>query len=207
MARPLAKIFRTPWGWMGIAATAKGVSAVVLPKFSRRAVENVLVRRLGSRFDVRRSGRATENKSPSSIPEELRASSPEPVLREASRQALEFLAGSRRSFNFPVDLSGGSPFQRQVWRTVLRIPYGQVRPYRWVAVWVGGSRYARAVGLAIGANPVPLAVPCHRVVASARCSGKSNGRPGSLGGFTGGLRLKRKLLALEGSLSQLSEKR
>ncbi len=75
----------------------------------------------------------------------------------------------------------------------LRIPYGRVRSYHWIAAKVGGKKYARAVGNALGANPVPLIVPCHRVVA----------HDGSLGGFSCGLAVKRKLLDLEGTLKQL----
>lgn len=180
-----------------MAATPKGVRAVVLPKFSRRTVENVLVHRLGSTFDVRRSSRATENKKSSSFPEEPRTSNSELVLREAHRQVIEFLQGGRRNLDFPVDLSGGSPFQRRVWRASRRIPYGRVRSYKWIAAKVGGTKFARAVGHALGANPVPIVVPCHRVVA----------HDGSLGGFSGGLRIKRRLLELEGTLPLLCRKR
>ncbi|MGH9649222.1 MAG: methylated-DNA--[protein]-cysteine S-methyltransferase [Terriglobales bacterium] len=162
-------VFKTRWGWMGAAASARGVRAIVLPKASRRAVE-------------------------ASLQGESR-SSPRPAaaLREARAQLEGFLAGTRRELDFPVDLSGGTVFQRRVWRAILRIPYGRVRSYKWVAARVGGTQYARAVGLALGANPLPIIVPCHRVVA----------RDSSLGGFTGGLRTKRKLLQLEGTLAML----
>jgi methylated-DNA-[protein]-cysteine S-methyltransferase len=108
----------------------------------------------------------------------------------------EFLEGKRRSVDFPVDLSAGSPFQRRVWRITGRIPFGRVRSYRWVALRLGGARYARAVGRALGANPVPIAVPCHRILA----------QDGSLGGFSCGLRIKRRLLALEGVIKSKSRK-
>jgi O-6-methylguanine DNA methyltransferase len=81
-----------------------------------------------------------------------------------------------------------------VWRTALRIPYGRARSYHWIASKVGGRRYARAVGHALGANPLPLIVPCHRVVA----------HDASLGGFSGGLKTKRRLLELEGTLALLT---
>ncbi|MGH7235317.1 MAG: methylated-DNA--[protein]-cysteine S-methyltransferase, partial [Nitrospiraceae bacterium] len=167
-------VFKTRWGWMGAAASAQGVRAIVLPKASRRAVEAAL-----------QGESLSSNGRPS-----LR---PATVLREARAQLEGFLEGTRRELDFPVDLSGGTAFQRRVWRTILWIPYGRVRPYKWVAVRVGGRQYARAVGLALGANPVPIMVPCHRVVA----------RDASLGGFSGGLRTKRRLLQLEGTLSAL----
>lgn len=93
----------------------------------------------------------------------------------------------------PVDLSSGTGFQRRVWRSIERIPYSRVRSYQWVAARVGGKHYARAVGMALGANPVPLLIPCHRIVA----------QDGSLGGFSCGLNYKRLLLQLEGSLALL----
>jgi methylated-DNA-[protein]-cysteine S-methyltransferase len=104
-----------------------------------------------------------------------------------------YLAGKRHTLDFPIDLSAGTSFQRRVWQTALRIPYGRARSYQWIASKVGGKRYSRAVGNALGANPVPLIVPCHRVVA----------QDASLGGFSGGLAVKRKLLDLEGTLKQL----
>ncbi|MGH7258629.1 MAG: methylated-DNA--[protein]-cysteine S-methyltransferase, partial [Nitrospiraceae bacterium] len=115
------------------------------------------------------------------------------LWNEARTQLIEYLAGERRAFSLPVDMSGGTPFQRLVWRAILRIPHGRVRSYQWVAARVGGKQYARAVGMALGSNPVPIVVPCHRIIA----------HDGSLGGFAGGLPMKRRLLKLEGTLSQL----
>lgn len=170
-------IFKTPWGWMGLVASPRGVRAIVLPKASRRAVEEALPKKPASL-----DGSSTLDSSHRSS-----------VLHEAQAQLLAFIEGRRRELSFPVDLSNGSPFQRRVWRTITRIPYGRVRSYGWVAARVGGPHYARAVGHALGANPVPIVVPCHRVIA----------HDGSLGGFSGGISIKRKLLALEGSLAQL----
>src|SRR5215510_11905326 len=99
----------------------------------------------------------------------------------------------RRSFNLSLDLSRGTSFQQKVWQTLRDVSYGQLRSYQWVALRVGGSQYARAVGNAVGANPMPIVIPCHRIVA----------RDVSLGGFSGGLPAKRKLLTLEGSLAEL----
>lgn len=185
-------VFQTPWGWLGIAASAQGVCAIVLPKPSRQAAERALARCVGSTFDVRSSSRATTSKKVSSFPEP-RTPNLEPVLQDAQRQALAYLAGKRRTLDFPIDLSAGTSFQRRVWQTALRIPYGRARSYQWIASKVGGKKYSRAVGNALGANPVPLVVPCHRVVA----------HDASLGGFSGGLTVKRKLLDLEGTLAQL----
>ncbi|MGH7166050.1 MAG: methylated-DNA--[protein]-cysteine S-methyltransferase [Nitrospiraceae bacterium] len=169
--------FKTAWGWMAVAASQRGVQAIVLPKSSRKTAE-VAIRRAR----ISSNGRLTPYAS------RLTA-----ILEEARTQLVAFLEGKRRELDFPVDLSAGSAFQRRVWRAILPIPYGRVRSYKWVALRVGGTRYARAVGHAMGANPVPLVIPCHRVVA----------HDASLGGFTGGLRTKRRLLQLEGTLPLL----
>lgn len=171
-----ALIFETDWGWMGLSASPQGkISAVVLPQASRHRAERALT----GTDPVPASASVT--------------GAQQAVLARARAQLLEFLAGERRSLDLPADLSTGSPFQRQVWQAAMRIPYGRVRSYGWVAERVGGLGHARAVGLALGANPVPILVPCHRVVA----------HDGSLGGFSCGLRAKRQLLTLEGTLSQL----
>ncbi|MBM4134423.1 MAG: methylated-DNA--[protein]-cysteine S-methyltransferase [Nitrospira sp.] len=169
-----SRIFRTSWGWMGVAVSPHGVARIVLPQMSRARAERELIPE-----GVR--GQASSERNIRDI------------LDVARTQILEFLSGRRRELDCPLDLSQGTPFQRKVWRAALAIPYGRVRSYKWIAVRVGGTRYARAVGLALGANPVPILVPCHRVVA----------QDGSLGGFSCGLPAKRRLLTLEGTLSQL----
>lgn len=180
VTRHASLIFPTPWGWMGVSASQKGICAIVLPRPTRAAAERGLLQLTG-------------------VPTVLHVWSERHAakgLREAQAQLCEFIGGKRHRLTVPLDLSRGTPFQRRVWRASLRIPYGRVRSYKWVAGRVGGARYARAVGLALGANPVPLIVPCHRVIAA----------DGSLGGFSCGLPAKRRLLALEGTLAQLSRK-
>ncbi len=108
--------------------------------------------------------------------------------REAVVQIREYLEGKRDGFDLALDLRG-TPFQRAVWEALLRIPYGETRSYGDVARAVRRPKAVRAVGSANGANPVPLVVPCHRVVRSS----------GKLGGYGGGLLLKKRLLALERS--------
>ncbi len=86
----------------------------------------------------------------------------------------------------------GTPFQRKVWRAIQKIPYGETRSYQWIAKKIGRPKAVRAVGQACGKNPLPLLIPCHRVVGSR---GKIGGFTGA--GSTGGLKLKRRLLKLE----------
>lgn len=169
-----ALIFKSPWGWAGLAASSHGIASVVLPQPSRAQVERALSSAGGGTAGPLTAGQRA-------------------LLRQARTQLLEFLAGDRRRLDLQADLSTGSPFQRRVWKAASRIPYGRVRSYRWVAEKVGRASHARAVGLALGANPVPILIPCHRVVA----------QDGSLGGFSCGLQNKRRLLTLEGTLSQL----
>ena len=105
-----------------------------------------------------------------------------------ARQVQAYATGKPVKFNCRLDLSSGTPFQQNVWRALQTIPRGETRSYAWVAKKIGKPKAIRAVGAACGANPVPIIVPCHRVIAS----------DGSLGGFGGGLALKKRLLALEG---------
>jgi methylated-DNA-[protein]-cysteine S-methyltransferase len=116
-----------------------------------------------------------------------------PVLDEAARQLCEYFAGDRTSFDLPLDLDG-SEFQRRCWLALATIPYGQTVSYGEQARRLGlGAPAARAVGAANGQNPLPLVLPCHRVI----------GADGSLTGFGGGLHVKRYLLELEGALLPL----
>lgn len=101
-------------------------------------------------------------------------------------QVLEFLEGKRRVFDVPLDLRG-TAFQLEVYDAVARIPYGEVASYAEIAAAVGRPKAVRAVGAANGVNPVPLVVPCHRVIAKS----------GHLQGYGGGLDLKARLLAME----------
>ncbi len=115
--------------------------------------------------------------------------SPGPLLAEAGRQLAAYLDGGLKDFDLPL-APAGSDFQRSVWREMTRIPYGEVLTYGEMAARSGGV--ARAVGAACGANPIPVIIPCHRVVAGE-----------GLGGYSGrgGLETKRRLLILEGALA------
>ena len=110
-------------------------------------------------------------------------------LERAATQLREYFAGERRYFTLPLDLRG-TAFQRVVWAVLLTIPYGATTTYGDVARMAGSSRAARAVGQAVGANPVAIIVPCHRVL----------GYDGALTGYGGGLDRKVALLQLEGVL-------
>jgi methylated-DNA-[protein]-cysteine S-methyltransferase len=118
-------------------------------------------------------------------PEGTRSTRP---FRDVRRQLEEYFAGERRSFDLPLR-PAGTPFQLATWRALRYIPYGETRSYSEVAQRIGKPRAVRAVGAANGRNPLPIVIPCHRVI----------GASGALTGFAGGLPLKRFLLELEGA--------
>lgn len=110
-----------------------------------------------------------------------------PGLAPVSSQLQAYFRGTLRSFDMPLDMRG-TPFQREVWQALTAIPFGETRSYGQIAAQIGRPKAVRAVGAANGANPVPIIVPCHRVI----------GSNGKLTGYAGGLALKQQLLALEG---------
>lgn len=110
-------------------------------------------------------------------------------VRAYAAQLREYFAGERREFDLPVDLPGLSPFSRQVLQATAAIPFGRLVTYREIAMEIGQPGATRAVGNALGRNPVPIVIPCHRVVRSG----------GAIGGYGGGLAIKWRLLEIEGS--------
>ncbi|HEX3875208.1 MAG TPA: methylated-DNA--[protein]-cysteine S-methyltransferase [Solirubrobacteraceae bacterium] len=110
-----------------------------------------------------------------------------PAMATAARQLSEYFAGTRTAFDIPLAFSG-TPFQEDVWRALGEIPYAETVTYAELAQIVGRPRAFRAVGQANGANPLPIVLACHRVLAYG----------GRIGGYGGGLDTKHKLLALEG---------
>ncbi|MBE9538192.1 MAG: methylated-DNA--[protein]-cysteine S-methyltransferase [Proteobacteria bacterium] len=111
------------------------------------------------------------------------------VLEKCATQLTEYFAGERSHFDLPLD-AGGTEFQQAVWAALVAIPFGELRSYADIANSIGRPKAVRAVGAANGRNPIPIVVPCHRVI----------GSDGSLTGFAGGLPMKTKLLTLEGAL-------
>lgn len=113
----------------------------------------------------------------------------DPVLQACAAQLTEYFSGTRTHFDLPLK-AGGTDFQEEVWSALRQIPYGELRSYRDIATVIGRPKAVRAVGAANGRNPIPIVVPCHRVI----------GSDGSLTGFAGGLPMKTRLLTLEGAL-------
>ncbi|MCZ8512209.1 methylated-DNA--[protein]-cysteine S-methyltransferase [Paenibacillus filicis] len=120
------------------------------------------------------------------IPGALLIEAPE-RMADILRQLQEYCEGSRQAFTLPLDMRG-TTFQQSVWQALTQIPYGKTRSYSDIAEAVGRPAAVRAVGTANGANPIPIVVPCHRVI----------GKNAALTGFRGGLQAKEDLLQLEG---------
>lgn len=112
-----------------------------------------------------------------------------PVLQQTTQQLAEYFAGQRSSFDLPLDLAYGTEFQQSVWQALMAIPPGRTMSYGEVSARIGRPAAVRAVGAAIGRNPVSIVVPCHRVLGGA----------GQLTGYAGGLERKTALLKLEGA--------
>ena len=112
-----------------------------------------------------------------------------PVLHQAKIQLTDYFADRRTTFDLPLDLSTGTGFQQEVWRALLKIPHGATRSYGALSADIGKPSAVRAVGGAVGRNPLSIIVPCHRVM----------GADGTLTGYAGGLERKTALLQLEGA--------
>lgn len=112
-----------------------------------------------------------------------------PLLKQAVAQLAEYFSGRRTRFDLPLDLQGGTAFQQSVWKALLAIPSGSTTSYRTLGESIGAPAAMRAVGAAVGRNPVSIVVPCHRVL----------GSDGTLTGYAGGLDRKSALLKLEGA--------
>jgi methylated-DNA-[protein]-cysteine S-methyltransferase len=155
-------VVQTELGWMGLGISERGLRVTTAPvATAAQAEEEIRLRGASEPASPRDSG---------AWPEKLR----------------RYARGDATALDGALDLTQGTPFQRQVWEALLDIPCGETRTYGQIAERIGRPRAARAVGQAVGANPLPIIVPCHRVVAS-----------GGLGGFGGGLAMKKHLLGLE----------
>jgi len=128
--------------------------------------------------------------TPSDVPSSPGDSAAASMLERTRRELREYFAGRRRTFTVPC-VARGTPFQHRVWSALRSVPFGEVASYRTIAERLGNPRGVRAVGAANGANPIPIIVPCHRVI----------GSDGLLTGFGGGLPRKQWLLEHEGALT------
>ena len=167
MLQAAQRLLRTPVGVLRVTASERGVTAIER------------VSRASTVPRVKAAGRTKVSRAKVSARATRHADT-------AVQQLREYFAGTRRKFTVPLDLEG-TEFQQQAWAAMCGIRYGHTLSYAQQAKAIGKPKAVRAVGSANGANPVPIIVPCHRVIAS----------DGSLGGYALGLAMKRYLLALE----------
>ncbi len=119
------------------------------------------------------------------------------ILTRTQEQFEEYFAGKRKEFEVPLSIKRGTPFQQNVWKALSTIPYGEIRTYKEVAVAVDSPKAVRAIGQANRTNPLPIVIPCHRVI------GQNGKLTGYMGNATDGVEIKRQLLLLEGISAKL----
>jgi O-6-methylguanine DNA methyltransferase len=157
-------LFNTAKGYMGLLGSEKGLRRVILP---RQKPENVVdIASIGHIFSC-------DNNST--------------CLGDLPLRLVLYFEGKRTEFNDPLDLEGATEYQKKIWDAARQIPYGTTISYSWLAQMAGNYKSARAAGNALARNPVPIVVPCHRVISSNN----------QLGGFSNGLEMKKYLIELE----------
>ncbi|MBI5427610.1 MAG: methylated-DNA--[protein]-cysteine S-methyltransferase [Nitrospinae bacterium] len=163
-------VFPGPLGLMGLAATPAGLCRVALR----------VARESSFRDCLEKTHRRTPRNNPN-------------ALKKIKRQFDLYFSGKLRKFSCPLDFGGATAFQKKIWTRLTAIPFGETRSYQWLAQAAGRPSACRAAGNANGKNPLPIVVPCHRVVR----------KNGELGGYSGGTDIKRFLLDLERSHAAL----
>ncbi len=161
-------IVHTAWGYVALAASRNGLRHLLLPRPKKQEAFEALAAALRG--------------------ETLMPENEHPLLKRVAAQLKGYFQGRPVEFSCKLDYNVASPFQREVWGITRTIGYGMTRTYGWIAEKIGDPGARRAVGQALHANPLPVVIPCHRVVAAR----------GGLGGFSGGVEQKSRLLKLEG---------
>jgi len=156
-------VFKTDGGWMAVLGSARGLVSLSLPcETAQQALDDLS-------SDASQATQSPEHFS------------------DLTQRLQRYFNGEKVDFPDKLDLSAATPFQQAVWQAARRIKYGQTRSYGWLAAQAGRPGAARAVGQAMAKNPLPIIVPCHRIIGSGS----------GLGGFSGGLEIKEYLLRLE----------
>jgi methylated-DNA-[protein]-cysteine S-methyltransferase len=161
-------IIHTRWGWVGALFTEKGLRKLTFPV-----------------------GGEVEAKKRLKIDDSCTNYVTAAIFGKLEKQLVDYFNGRPTRFDCGLDLTGSTQFQREVWETVADIPYGQAKSYKWVADKMGRKNACRAVGQALARNPIPIVIPCHRVI-------HKNGTPGGFAGRASIVDTKLRLLSLEG---------
>ncbi len=158
-------VFQVDTGWMGVLGSEIGLRLITLPQSSVQEARRLL----GD--GINRAAQSPRH------------------FHDLMERLKMYFKGQETAFPVKLDLSGATAFQQDVWEITRAIPYGETRSYGWVAGQLKKLGAARAVGQALGGNPLTIIIPCHRVIAGT----------GSPGGFSGGIEMKKRLLRLEGA--------
>lgn len=152
MRQKAETIFKTPLGWVGVAVREKGIVRIVLPREEKRSVQKELEHPSpqpspqrgegGNEIKLSREGRGRVK-----------------MLEKAVKLLREYFSGKSVSFDLPIDMGYYTPFQQAVWKACAHIPFGEKRSYGWIAQRIDRPRASRAVGQAMGANPIPILIP------------------------------------------------
>jgi methylated-DNA-[protein]-cysteine S-methyltransferase len=182
MSRPVSNprlsytVFETVAGWIALLSSSSGLRQVILPQTSPEEAIRLML--------------STSGQSATQISPEA----PDcPLFASPVSQIRRYFRGERVRLTAKLDFAGATSFQKHIWTATRAIPYGETRTYGWLARQAGSPKASRAAGQALRANHTPLFIPCHRVLRTG----------GGIGGFSGGIEIKRYLLRLEG-VSSLS---
>ncbi len=176
-------VFQTRYGWIAISSTKRGLYHLVLPELDGIIAKQNIINALDKRYS-----KELESEKLININEYYSDSESKYFLKKAKDEISNYFDGQKASFTVPVDLEGYTQFQKDVWEAVCKIPYGKTCSYGYIARCIKKPTAYRAVGQALRKNPVPIIIPCHRVINA----------DGNIGGFLGGTQWKKTLLALEG---------
>ncbi|UJS21458.1 MAG: methylated-DNA--[protein]-cysteine S-methyltransferase [Candidatus Brocadia sp.] len=165
--------FSSPIGNVYVAKSAKGICRISFPHDSEEDFLRPFIRDITSRVEKTNGS--------------IKIQRNDLFLKPETDVLKKYFQGKTVSFDFPLDLDQGTPFQQKVWEKLREIPYGECRSYKWVAKEIGQPLATRAVGMANNKNPVPPVIPCHRII----------GSDGSLVGYAFGISVKKQLLEME----------
>lgn len=175
-------VFQIKYGWIAISSTYRGLCSLILPESSDILAKHKIIDALNRRY-----GESIELEKINDVNECYFDPKAQYFLNKAKDELLSYFDGKEIIFSVPVDLEVYTQFQKSVWKAVCKMSYGYTCSYGYIAQCIGRPKASRAVGQALKRNPLPIIIPCHRVI----------GSDGSIGGFSGGSYWKEILLSLE----------
>lgn len=184
-------VFQIKYGWIAISSTYRGLCSLILPEYNDILVKKKLVATLNRKYVE-----SIEFEKIDDVNECYFDSEAQYFLKKTREELLSYFDGKEVIFSVPVDLEGYTQFQKNVWKAVCKISYGYTCSYGYIAQCIGKPTASRAVGQALKRNPLPIIIPCHRVISS----------DGSIGGFSGENYWKEILLSLEKARTIRNEK-